>query len=169
MLQEEHDEHVERRQANAPDQRQAEQQVERDRRANHFRQIARRDGDFTQQPEDINGRARVAVAAGLGQVAAAGDAEARRQRLEQDRHQVGNHDHAEQRVAVLGAAGQVGCPISGIHVADGNQKPGPANAKSFRNQVANAARAWCCALRANLAAERHGARLVRRSCEFDAI
>ena len=69
-------------------------------------------------------RARVAVAAGLREVAAAGDAEARGERLQQDRHQVGDHDDAEQRVAVARAAGEVGGPVAGVHVADGDQVAG---------------------------------------------
>ena len=69
-------------------------------------------------------RPRVAVAAGLREIAAAGDAEPRRQRLQQDRHQVGDHDHAEQRVAVARAAGEVGRPIAGVHVADRDQVAG---------------------------------------------
>ena len=66
-------------------------------------------------------RPRVAVAAGLREIAAAGDAEPRGQRLQQDRHQVRHHDDAEQRVAVARAAGEVGRPVAGIHVADGDE------------------------------------------------
>ena len=94
VLQEEHDEHVERREADAPDERQAEEQVERDGGAEDFGEVAGGDGDLAEDPEDEGGRARVAVAAGLGEVASAGDAEAHGERLEQDRHQVGDHDDA---------------------------------------------------------------------------
>ena len=69
-------------------------------------------------------RARVVIAAGLGEVAAAGDAEARGERLQQDRHQVGDHDDAEERVAEAGAAGEVGGPVAGVHVADGDEVAG---------------------------------------------
>ena len=69
----------------------------------------------------MRGRPRVAVAAGLGEVASAGDAEARGQRLQQDRHQVGDHDDAEQRVAEARAAGEVGGPVARVHVADRDQ------------------------------------------------
>ena len=48
MLKEEHDEHVERGEAHAPDERKAEEEIERDGRANHFREVARRDGDLAQ-------------------------------------------------------------------------------------------------------------------------
>ena len=80
--------------------------------------------------------ARVAVAAGLRQVAAAGDPEPRRQRLQQDRHQVREHDDAEQRVAVLRAAGEVGRPIPGVHVADGDQVARPGEGEQFPPEAA---------------------------------
>ena len=49
------------------------------------------------------------------------DAKARRQRLQQNRHQVRQHDHGEQRVAEPRAAGDVGGPVARVHVADGYQ------------------------------------------------
>ena len=118
VLQVEDDEHVERRQADAPDERQAEQQVERDGGAEHLGEVAGGDGDFAEDPQADGGLARVVVAAGLGEVAAAGDAEARGERLQQDRHQVRDHDDAEQRVAEARAAGEVGGPVARVHVAD---------------------------------------------------
>ncbi len=124
VLQVEHDEHVERGEADAPDERQAEQQVERDGGADHFGQVAGGDGDLAEDPQNDGGRPRVAVAAGLGEVAAAGDAEPRGERLQQDRHQVGDHDDAEQRVAEARAAGEVGGPVARVHVADGDQVAG---------------------------------------------
>ena len=42
--------------------------------------------------------------------------------LEQDRHQVRDQDDRQQRVAELRAAGQVGRPVAGVHVADRDQK-----------------------------------------------
>ena len=44
-------------------------------------------------------------------------------RLQQDRHQVGDHDDAQEGVAEPRAAGEVGRPIAGVHVADGDQVP----------------------------------------------
>ena len=66
----------------------------------------------------IDDRLRVIVAARLRQVAARRHAEPHAQRLQQDRHQIRNQDDAEQRVAELRSAGDVGRPIAGIHVAD---------------------------------------------------
>ncbi len=66
----------------------------------------------------------VMVAAGLRQIASGGDAELDAQMLEQNRHEIGNHDDGQQRVAELRAAGKVGRPVAGIHVADGDEKAG---------------------------------------------
>ena len=108
----------------APDERQAEEEIERDGGADDFREVAGGDRDFAEDPEHDGRAARVAVAAGLGEVASAGDAETRGERLQQDRHQVREHDHAEQRVAVPGAACEVGGPVAGVHVADGDEIAG---------------------------------------------
>jgi hypothetical protein len=51
LLHEQNDEHVERRQADAPDQRQAEEQVEGDGRSDDLGEVARRDGDFADDPQ----------------------------------------------------------------------------------------------------------------------
>ena len=88
VLQVEDDEDVERGEADAPDQREAEEQVEGDGGADDLGEVAGGDGDLAEQPEDDGDGARVVVAAGLGEVASAGDAEARGERLEQDRHEV---------------------------------------------------------------------------------
>ena len=76
------------------------------------------------QPQRIGRPARIGVAAGLRQVAAGGDGEARAQRLQHDRHDVGDERDDEQRVAELGAAGERGGPVAGVHVADRNQVAG---------------------------------------------
>ena len=74
-------------------------------------------------------RRRVGLAAGLGEVALGGDAEFEREALEEDRHQVGEHDDEEQGVAVAGAAGEVGGPVAGVHVADGDEEAGAGEAE----------------------------------------
>ena len=57
VLQRQHDQHVERGEAHAPEQRKPEEQVERDRRAEHLGQVAGRDRDLAQHPEhDRRGR-----------------------------------------------------------------------------------------------------------------
>ena len=118
LLHEQHDEHVERGDDDARHERDAEEQVERDGGADHLREVARRDGDFRQHPEHDRRPARVVGPAGLGQVVAGADAEPHGQRLQQDRHQVRQQDHAEQRVAEPRPAGDVGGPVARVHVAD---------------------------------------------------
>ena len=75
-------------------------------------------------PEGEADGARVVVAARLRQVAAGRDAEPERQRLQQDRHQVGEQDDAQQGVAEPRAAREVGGPVARVHVADGDQVSG---------------------------------------------
>ncbi len=64
------------------------------------------------------------IATSLREIAARGDAELDAQMLKQDRHEIGEHDDKQKRVAKLGAARQVGCPISGVHVTDRDKKAG---------------------------------------------
>ena len=123
-LQRQNDQHVQRGDQHAGEQRQAEQEFQRDRRAQHFGKIARRDRDFAQHPQRERRAPRIVFAAGLRQIAAGDDAELRGQRLQQHRHQVADDDHAEQRVAEFRAAADVGGPVAGVHVADGDQVAG---------------------------------------------
>ena len=76
-------------------------------------------------PEEDRGAAREMVPAGLREVAPAGNPEARRQRLQQNRHQVRQQDDAEKRVPVARPAFEVRRPVARIHVADGDQVAGP--------------------------------------------
>src|SRR5438552_17576740 len=92
-------EHIERGDEAAPHQRNAEQQLQRDRRANHFSQIASSDSNLAQNPEKPDERSRVMVAARLGEVAVCGDAELDAQMLKQYRHQTGNHHDTYKRGA----------------------------------------------------------------------
>ena len=159
VLQEEDDEHVERREADAPDERQAEEQVEGDGGADDLGEVAGGDGDLAEEPQDDGDRPGVVVAAGLGEVAAAGDAEARGERLQQDRHQVRDHDHAEQRVAEAGAAGEVGGPVAGVHVADGDQvaraRRRPTSSSRSRRRAGSAIEPWTSGRLTSLAGSRH--------------
>ena len=68
--------------------------------------------------------ARKSIAAGLREIAPRGDAKPRAQRLQQDRHQVGEQRDGKQRVTEFGAAGERRRPVAGIHVADRDQIAG---------------------------------------------
>ena len=124
LLEVEHQQDVGRRQAHPPHQRQTEKQIEGDGRADHLREIAGRDRELAEQPQDDRRRPRIVIAARLSEIPPAGDAEPQGERLQQDRHQVRQHDHAEQRVAVSRSAREVRRPVAGIHVTDRNQVAG---------------------------------------------
>ena len=123
--QEKQQERVERRDQRAADQRNAEEQLQRDGRADHLGQVAGDDRRLAGEPEHQIDRPRVVVAAGLREIAAGDDAEPRGERLQQDRHQVRQQDDGEQRVAELRAAGDVGRPVARVHVADRDHVAGP--------------------------------------------
>jgi hypothetical protein len=57
-----------------------------------------------------------------GQVAPGGDADARRQVLQQQREQVGRDQHPQQVVAVPAAGREVGAPVARVDVADRDQE-----------------------------------------------
>jgi hypothetical protein len=63
------------------------------------------------------------IAAGLGQVAPRRYAQFDAQMLEQNCHEVGNHDNSQEGIAELRAARQIGGPIAGIHVTDSDEEP----------------------------------------------
>ncbi len=121
LLQIEDQEDVERRDDDAELERNAEDQVEPDRRADHLGDVGGDDRDLGQEPQDEGNRLRIGGAAGLGEVAAGGDGKAGAQRLQHDRHDIGDQRDDEERVAELRAARERGRPVAGIHVADGDE------------------------------------------------
>ena len=82
-------------------------------------------------PEKDDGRLGIMIAAGLGQIAPGGDTELDAKMLQQDRHEIGDHDDAEQGVTKLRAARQVGRPIARVHVADRDEKTRPGEGRQF--------------------------------------
>jgi hypothetical protein len=129
LLQVEHDQHVERGDDDAHGERDVEEEVQRDRRPDHLGEVAGRDRQLGPDPEEDPRAPRVPVPARLGQIATGGDAEPRRERLQQDRQQVGDEDDAEERVPESRAAGEIGRPVARIHVADGDEVSGPRKRK----------------------------------------
>ena len=100
------------------EQRDAEEQVQRDRRADELGEVGRHRDELGLDPQAPGDGAREVLAAQLGQVAAGRDADLGRQVLDQHRHQVRGEDHPQQQVAVLGAAGDVGGEVAGVDVGD---------------------------------------------------
>ena len=114
-------EHIESRDQHPDLERNPEQQVEPDRRSDHLGEVGRADCDLRHHPERHGHRARKGVAARLRKIAPGADPEPRTQRLQQDRHHVGQQCDRQERIAKLGTAGERGRPIARVHVADGHQ------------------------------------------------
>src|SRR5438045_9601800 len=123
VLQVKNDQHVQRRDDDAVRDRYVEDEVERDGRPDYFRQITGRDRYLAGDPQQKASWFRVVVATRLRQIAARDDAKLGSEPLEQNRHQVRRENYTEQGVAELGSAGEVGCPVSRVHVTDRDQVP----------------------------------------------
>ena len=98
-LQRQHQENVRAGDQNAGQKRDAEKELQRDRRAQDFRQIAGGNGDFAQEPQGQRDGARVGFAAELRQVASGGDAQLGGERLNENCQQAAENDDAQERVA----------------------------------------------------------------------
>ena len=131
VLHVQHDQYVEGGNDDAPWQRNAEQQVQRDRRADDFGEVAGGDRDFADHPQKERHRLGVVIAARLREIAAGYDAKLRGQALQQNRHQIGQQDDRQQRVAEARAASKVGRPIAGIHISDGDEVARPRERECF--------------------------------------
>src|SRR5207248_8206820 len=107
-----------------PQQGDTEREVQGNGGADGFCQITGGDGDVAQHAQGMVDGTCKRIAASLGQIALGGDAEFKRQALQQDGEQVRQHHYKQQGVVVAGAGGEVGGPVAGVHVADGNQKSG---------------------------------------------
>ena len=121
-LQQQDREDVHAGQEYAEGERKMEEQLQCDGRADDLGQVAGDDGNLREKPQGEAYRAAVLFAAGLGQVALTGDAQLNGETLQQDGKQIRRHDNEEQGVAIAGAAGEIGGPVAGIHVADSDKK-----------------------------------------------
>jgi len=138
MLQQENEQHIKAGDEHAHDQGNAEEQLQRNGRADDLGQVAGGNGNLGKEPQRIGDRLAVLLAAGLREIAAGGDAEFEREALEQNRQQVRDHDDEEQRVAVAGAGGEIGRPVAGVHVADGDEEAGAEEAEHTQPEEARA-------------------------------
>jgi hypothetical protein len=73
-LQQQDDHHVKRGDDTAPDERDAEEKLQADGRADDFSQITGGDGGLAQRPEAPDNRLRIMITASLGKIASGGDA-----------------------------------------------------------------------------------------------
>ncbi len=104
------------------EERDAEEQVEAERGADHLGDVAGHRDQLGLQPEADRGAAREPLAAELGEVLAGRDPQLRRLGLHDHRDQVRAEHHPEQQVAELGAAGDVGGEVAGVDVGDGGDE-----------------------------------------------
>ena len=125
VLQIEHRQHIRCGDQTAPKQRNAEEKLQPDSRADHLGEIAGRDSDFAQNPESPHYRCRVVIPTRLGQIAPSGDAQLDAQVLEENCHQVRNHDDRQKGVAKPRASSQIRSPVARVHVTDRDEKTGP--------------------------------------------
>ena len=130
------------------EERNAEQQLDPDRRAEELGQVGRHRDQLRLYPEADRGAAREALPADLRQVPSGCDPELRRQRLDQHRHQVRRDDHPEERESELGSAGDVRGEVARIHVGhagdEGRAQEGedaPARA-ALEHALARPGQAW---------------------------
>ena len=65
------------------------------------------------------------LAARLGEIPSRSDTQFDAQMLKQNRHEVRDHDHRQQRIAELRATSQVRGPVARIHVAYRHKKTWP--------------------------------------------
>jgi hypothetical protein len=105
-------------------QRDAEQEVQRDRGADELGQVGGHGDQLGLDPQPPRHRPREALAAELGEVAARRGADLRRQRLDQHRHEVRGEDHPQQQEAELGTAGDVRGEVARVDVGDGGDEGG---------------------------------------------
>ncbi len=104
--------------------RHARQQMKAESGADDLRDVRRHRHELGLDPEAVPGSGH-RLAAGLGEVQAAGDAELRRERLDEHRHQVGADDDPDEQVAELRARGAARGEVARIDVGDGRDERRP--------------------------------------------
>ena len=87
--------------------------------------------DLAKNPQRPRRRPRVMIAAGLREITSSSDAELDAEMLQQNGHEIRDHDDHQQCVTKPGAAGEIGGPITGVHVADRDQKAGTGKGKQL--------------------------------------
>ena len=95
-----------------------EQEIQCDRGADHFGEVACCDRELADHPEKPDDRCRIVISACLREIAPGDDAKLRCETLKENRHQVRDENYAEQRVSELRSASQIGGPVSRVHIAN---------------------------------------------------
>ena len=108
-----------------PQQGQVEEQVERDRPADHLGDVGRHGDELGLQPERAPAPAASdAIAQGLGEAAPGDDPELGREVLDEPGHHIAEHDDPDQQVAVHGARGHVARDVARVEVGDPGDQGG---------------------------------------------
>src|SRR5208283_2109600 len=124
LLKSEEEENVDSGDDDGPEQRDVEHQVEGDRAAEDFGEVAGADGDLAHHPVGPAGPAGIPVAATLGEILAGHDTQTSGDDLHEDGHEAGEADDREESVFELGATLKIGAPVAGVHVADADEDGG---------------------------------------------
>lgn len=120
----ENEKRVQRRGDDAERERQAEEQLQPDRRADDLGEVRRENPRLGEEPKSNGDRVGRMGPASLGEVESGADAEPRGKRLQHNGHQARQHGDKEQRRPELRAAGQRRGPIAGVHIAGGDEIAG---------------------------------------------
>ncbi len=123
-LQGQHDQGIEGGEDHPGGNRDAQQQVEGQRRAEHLGKVGGDDRQFRQQPLATRHARAIALPGELREVAAGGDPQARTEALQEHPGKARQHHHEQQRVAEARARLDGGGPVAGVHVADRDQQAG---------------------------------------------
>ena len=118
MLQVKDGQNVERRQAHSPGEGKPEKQVEGDGGADDLRQVASGNRDFAEDPKPYRCAPRIVGSARLGEVPLRHNAEPHGERLQEQRHQVRQHQDGDQTVGEARASRNVRRPVARVHVAN---------------------------------------------------
>jgi hypothetical protein len=151
----------------APDQREAKEEVKRNRPADHLREIRRGGDEFRLDPEREPGHSPGAIADDLGKAPPRHEAQLRGEVLNQHRHAVGQDQYPHEQVPVTGPGSQVRGDVAGIDVGDCGDEGG-AKEGDRRAAAGGARRAFTrCAFTRRAFPHRtlaHGAGLANRAC-----
>ena len=123
--------HISRCDQNTQLKRDRKQKVQRNRRPDHLGQVRGTNRQFGKNPQWPRNPHRECITARLRKIAPRSNRKPRAQRLQHNRHHIGQQRHKQQRIAKLRSARQRGRPVSGIHIANRNKVSRPGKGKEL--------------------------------------
>ena len=136
LLEPQQQERVERRDQAPPEHRHAEEELQRDDRAQHLGQVTGGNRNLGQHPEHRVDGERILGAAGLRQVVLGHHPEPRRQRLKEHGHHVRHQQDPDQRITKPCAPLQISRPVARVHVPDTHQVRRPQEREQPAQRIA---------------------------------